>query len=111
MSGYQTEDGGFSYWSRRGVADAAVTAYALQFLKEAGQFVDIDEGISTRARLWLHEHQISDGSWQSNPGLTAYVANNLSVFGMDQKDGDVCRNTTLGRLSKCLRFATDFIVK
>lgn len=62
LIGYKTEDGGFTYWGR-GNGDAALTAYALHFLIEAKDVIDIDENVTEEARQWLIKNQNKDGSW------------------------------------------------
>jgi hypothetical protein len=59
---YRAEDGGFTYWGR-GEADLALTAYALRFLHDAGEFVSVDEDVVKAARQWLVKQQKADGSW------------------------------------------------
>jgi hypothetical protein len=49
---YRASTGGFSYWGR-GDADVAITAYALMFLHDAGDFVSVDESVVEGARAWL----------------------------------------------------------
>lgn len=85
---YRTEDGGFSYWGR-GDADFALTAYALRFLSDARDFVDVDEDVIKGAREWLIKRQRANGSWSSSDDdsaddqpesalLTAFVARVLA---------------------------------
>jgi hypothetical protein len=81
LHGYQSDEGGFSYWTR-GEPDAAVTAYALQFMTEAMDFVDVDEDLAWQARLWLADKQATDGSWERSVTLTAYIASVLSAAGI-----------------------------
>jgi len=59
---YRDEAGGFTYWGR-GRADAALTAYALQFLNDAAHFIAVDEDVKESARKWLIKQQRADGSW------------------------------------------------
>lgn len=87
---YRTSDGGFSYWGR-GDADLALTAYALRFLHEAQDFIEVDNGVIKEARDWLVKQQRGDGSWpahvwwekKENPRrtalLTAYIARVLAL--------------------------------
>jgi hypothetical protein len=93
---YRTADGGFSYWGR-GEADLALTAYALRFLHDAGEFVPVDDEVVKDARQGLTRQQRADGSWPGyeyysdraeNPRrtalLTAFVAR---VLGMTERSG------------------------
>ena len=61
LIGYQSEDGGFSYWGR-GDSDAALTAYALRFLEDVSEFIQVDQDVLQKARDWLIKQQ-SDGRW------------------------------------------------
>ena len=87
LRAYQTEQGGFSYWTS-GEADTAVTAYALQFMIQAKEFITIDEDRPNRTREWLLGKQRTDGSWEQDSELTAYIANVLSTPGIWQKEKD-----------------------
>ncbi|HEX8845621.1 MAG TPA: MG2 domain-containing protein [Pyrinomonadaceae bacterium] len=87
---YRAGSGGFSYWGR-GDADLALTAYALRFLHEAAEFIEIDVGVIKEAREWLVKQQRGDGSWPARLPwektedarrtglLTAYIARVLAM--------------------------------
>ncbi|MGH9753885.1 MAG: MG2 domain-containing protein [Blastocatellia bacterium] len=62
LLGYRTENGGFGYWGR-GEADLALTAYALRFLNDAGDFVSVDEDVIADARKFILSRQQLDGRW------------------------------------------------
>jgi A-macroglobulin TED domain/Alpha-2-macroglobulin family/MG2 domain/Carboxypeptidase regulatory-like domain/A-macroglobulin receptor binding domain/Macroglobulin domain MG3 len=62
LLGYRTENGGFGYWGR-GEADLALTAYALRFLNDAGDFIGVDEGVIADARKFILSGQETDGRW------------------------------------------------
>jgi len=62
---YREEDGGFSYWGRR-EPDVAVTAYALRFLLDASDVIQVDEEVINGAREWLLKIQRPDGSWRAH---------------------------------------------
>jgi uncharacterized protein YfaS (alpha-2-macroglobulin family) len=81
---YRGIDGGFSYWGR-GDSDFALTAYALKFLTEASELIEVEEPVIDSARDWLIKYQQSDGRWvaqnwqkiedkRRSALLTAYVA-------------------------------------
>jgi len=75
---YQHEDGGISVWTRE-KPDLALTAYALRFLTDAREFVEVDPDVVEAARQWLLHQQAANGSWQEERkkdgvSLTAYVA-------------------------------------
>ena len=81
---YRSEDGGFTYWGD-GDSDLALTAYALQFLDDAGDVMPVDHDVVRQAREWLVRQQRPDGSWRHSPSdddpsvvLTAYVTRVLA---------------------------------
>ena len=89
LLGYQSSDGGFTYWGH-GDSDVALTAYALRFLNDASTVMTVDKGVVREARQWLLNKQRNDGSWQSldwykkedptrTAMLTALVARSLAV--------------------------------
>lgn len=96
LTGYQVADGGFTYWGGKDTSDVALTAYALRFLNDAKEFVEVDEDVITKARDWLTKQQKADGSWtrkyyyetKEDAGrtklFTSYVARALAM--MNEKD-------------------------
>src|SRR5262249_52844809 len=62
LLGYRSESGGFTYWGR-GEADLALTAYALKFLNDAGDFIEVDEDVIADARKFILGQQQPDGRW------------------------------------------------
>jgi hypothetical protein len=60
---YRAPGGGFTYWGR-GEPDLALTAYALRFLYDASDYIDVDEGVMADTRAWLVSRQREDGSWR-----------------------------------------------
>lgn len=91
LTGYQVGDGGFSYWGGKDTSDVALTAYALRFLTDAKEFIDINEDAIRRAETWLVSQQQADGSWTkrynwesaADPSrtklITTYVARSLAM--------------------------------
>jgi uncharacterized protein YfaS (alpha-2-macroglobulin family) len=79
---YRAASGGFTYWGR-GDADPALTAYALRFLSDAAEFIEVDRELATAARKWLLQQQAPDGSWTPRHGsaatLTGYAARVLAM--------------------------------
>jgi uncharacterized protein YfaS (alpha-2-macroglobulin family) len=61
LLGYQASDGGFTYWGH-GDADVALTAYALSFLGDAKEFIEVDEDRVDAAREWLDKQPKGDPS-------------------------------------------------
>jgi len=96
LIGYQVEGGGFTYWGGKDTPDVALTAYALRFLNDAKEFIEVDESVVANARDWLIKQQHTDGSWTKkyyyetfeDPGrtklFTSYVARTLAK--MKEKD-------------------------
>ncbi|HTM37927.1 MAG TPA: MG2 domain-containing protein [Terriglobales bacterium] len=85
---YIDDSGGVTYWGR-GEPDVALTAYALQFLNGASEFISVDPSLIDKARKWLVQQQTKGGSWASEHWyqhsplqdaiLTAYVAQSLAL--------------------------------
>ncbi len=106
LLGYRADSGGFSYWGR-GEADLALTAYALRFLNDAGDFIEVDEDVIERARKFVISQQQVDGRWiarywgkeedANRTALnTAFIAR---VLAMEKKalDGDKTFTAALSR--------------
>lgn len=91
LLGYQSPEGGFTYWGGKDRADTALTAYAIKFLLDAREFIDVDSGVIENAQVWLLQQQKEDGGFSSNyfvsssedkvrdRVLTAYLARNLAL--------------------------------
>lgn len=85
---YRVESGGFSYWGGSESANFALTAYALRFLNDAREYIQVDEALIDGARDFLIKQQQPDGSWttastrygsnqttpRENIVLTSYIA-------------------------------------
>jgi hypothetical protein len=92
LVGYQAADGGFTYWGGKDTGDIALTAYALRFLHDAEEFIEVDENVIEKAHDWLIKQQRPDGSWSKkyyyetaeDPGrtklLTSYVVRTLALM-------------------------------
>jgi A-macroglobulin TED domain/Alpha-2-macroglobulin family/Carboxypeptidase regulatory-like domain/MG2 domain/Alpha-2-macroglobulin bait region domain/A-macroglobulin receptor binding domain/Macroglobulin domain MG3 len=65
LLGYRTASGGFGYWSK-GEADLALTAYALRFLHDASEVLEVNDDVMDDAQTWLLKQQRDDGSWSAN---------------------------------------------
>ncbi|HEY1336669.1 MAG TPA: MG2 domain-containing protein [Bryobacteraceae bacterium] len=59
LVGYRKEDGSFGYWVHS-ESNAAVTAYAIQFLEDAKGLIDINDSFTDDAREWLSNQPLSD---------------------------------------------------
>ena len=80
--------GGFTYWGK-GDPDLALTAYALRFLQDASQFIEIDDSIVGEQVRWIQHKAESDGRWIARDWknsvdprqtliLTAYIARTIA---------------------------------
>jgi hypothetical protein len=114
---YRASSGGFSYWGR-GDADLALTAYALRFLHDAQEFIEVDQGVMREAREWLVKQQRGDGSWPAHVRwektedkrrsalLTAYIARVLAMTNdkeaANQTTNDAERQATSAALKRAL---------
>jgi A-macroglobulin TED domain/Alpha-2-macroglobulin family/Carboxypeptidase regulatory-like domain/MG2 domain/A-macroglobulin receptor binding domain/Alpha-2-macroglobulin bait region domain/Macroglobulin domain MG3 len=122
---YRASDGGFSYWGR-GEADLALTAYALRFLHEAQEFIEVDRDVLREAREWLIKHQQEDGSWtpprfsweksedkRRAAFLTAYVTRILAMTGKKEAaekasgDDDQTRKVEAQSLKRALLYLSE----
>lgn len=77
MLNYQTKEGGYSYWGSN--PNVPLTAYALRFLSDAEDFIEVDEKVTERMQEWLLSQQDKNGSWENNEATTAYVVRALSL--------------------------------
>jgi hypothetical protein len=90
---YRAASGGFSYWGGKEEADFALTAYALRFLNDAREFIEVDEAVLNGARDFLIKQQRADGSWDAssrygsnqdtprqNTLITSYIARILAAI-------------------------------
>jgi len=89
---YRAENGGFTYWGY-GDSDVALTAYALQFLVDAGDVTSVDQDVVKQAREWLVKQQRPDGGWResrsddgSSVVLTAYITRVLARIDAEASD-------------------------
>ena len=53
----QLPDGGFAYWNNDKYSDPALTAYAIEFLQQAGEYVAIDDSVIKNAVAYLAKQQ------------------------------------------------------
>lgn len=62
LLGYREASGGFTYWGK-GEPDFALTAYALRFLHDASDVIDVGDDVIDEAKTWLLKQQMADGRW------------------------------------------------
>ncbi len=63
LLGNQLASGAFGYWTRDSYADIALTAYAVEFLHAASEFIAVDPKVVSNAVAWLAKEQEKDGQW------------------------------------------------
>ena len=81
LLGYQIADGGFSYWGGKDSSDIALTAYALRFLADAREFIEVDPKVIENAQNYLVRQQQPDGSFtRKYYGETSADANRAKMF-------------------------------
>lgn len=90
----QNSNGGFPYWLHD-EPDIALTAYILDFLAQASQFIQIDRPVLRRARDFLVSSQGQDGAWyrkyydgkrSKDDNLTSLIAR--SLIAVTRLDGE-----------------------
>jgi len=64
LLGYRDASGGFKYWSGNNAPDLALTAYALRFLYDASDVIEVDEKVLDDASSWLLKQQSAAGDWR-----------------------------------------------
>ncbi|HKQ99394.1 MAG TPA: MG2 domain-containing protein [Pyrinomonadaceae bacterium] len=121
---YRAESGGFSYWGGADEANFALTAYALRFLSDAREFVEVDESVLTGARDFLVKQQRPDGSWSSfyhgtneitpreDALLTSYIARiiaSLEARGGGKGGASTTQGTEKSPASLALKRALDYL--
>jgi uncharacterized protein YfaS (alpha-2-macroglobulin family) len=84
LLGYFNANGGITYWGGSDTtADAALTAYGIEFLAEAEPYVNVDRARIVSATEWLLAQQDKDGGWKPRYGMysareTLYIAGALT---------------------------------
>ena len=120
---YRDESGGFAYW-RNSPPDLALTAYALKFLTDAAEVIEVDRAVIQQARQWVIKQQGTDGSWaphqfavttatelRQRSMLTAYVARILAATEAKLVSETTERAVLEERaaLARSLKLAIDFV--
>ena len=89
LLGYREPGGGISYWGK-GYPHTSLTAYALRFLAESSEFIEVDPDVLASTRKWLLQQSTADGGftefdWTGKPynssttDITAYVVKTLAA--------------------------------
>lgn len=85
LLGYFNTGGGLTYWGGNDTtADAALTAYGIEFLAEAKPYINVDDARIVSAMEWLLTQQDKDGAWKPRYGMysarqTLYIAGALAT--------------------------------
>lgn len=122
---YRVASGGFSYWGGSEEANFALTAYALRFLNDARDFLEVDETVLNGSRDFLIKQQRADGSWHVSPRYgsspdsagesaltTSYIARTLA--GVEEKSANKDSSTAPGGASAAsiaLRRALEYLAR
>ena len=124
---YRAASGGFSYWGGREEADFALTAYALRFLTDAREFIEVDEAFISGARDFLIKQQRPDGSWTASSSygsstenlrqdavLTAYLARIISaveISGTQPSNAQAAAGQKQSSAPASLKRALDYLAR
>jgi hypothetical protein len=100
LLGYRDASGGFKYWSGNSAPDLALTAYALRFLHDASDVIEVKDEVIDDAQAWLLKQQQADGHWAAKDYYgaqetarhsvmyTALIARALTAGGALSKEDD-----------------------
>jgi uncharacterized protein YfaS (alpha-2-macroglobulin family) len=83
--------GGITYWGSGDEApDAALTAYGIEFLIEAGPYIKVDQTMIDKSAVWLVANQQADGSWKPHYGETSADHNLYVAEVLHRTSGQRC---------------------
>jgi hypothetical protein len=108
---YFDASGGLTYWGRKDhTADAALTAYSIEFLNEAAPYIEIDTHYLRNAMGWLIRSQKEDGSWPPRYGNASteenlYIALTLSGALSDKSVPDDLRKSATQAIARATAWA------
>ncbi len=125
---YRVDSGGFSYWGGNESADFALSAYALRFLSDAREYLQIDEAVISGARDFLIKQQLPDGSWttastrygsntntpRANVVLTSYIARviaSVEAKSGEQRTAQAAPGQKPSSASLALKHALDYLTR
>jgi hypothetical protein len=124
LTGLQSSDGGFRYWSHMN-SDIALTAYVLRFLNAAGEFIPVDGSVIQKSRAYIVARQQKSGAWTAfrwkpdqhgdyalveveDANVTAYITRSLAETmppgGDKEKDKDGERTQADKTFSAAMRY-------
>jgi uncharacterized protein YfaS (alpha-2-macroglobulin family) len=125
---YRADSGGFSYWGGAENADFALSAYALRFLNDARDYIQVDESVLNGARDYLIQQQGKDGSWttparyvttatentRANTILTSYITRiiaSLEAKSEARKNAQTTPGQQKSPASLALKRALDYLAR
>ncbi|HEX8921179.1 MAG TPA: alpha-2-macroglobulin family protein, partial [Pyrinomonadaceae bacterium] len=124
---YRAESGGFSYWGGTASADFALSAYALRFLNDARDYIEVDEAVLNGVRDYLIQKQGADGSWavsspyaleketiRANTILTSYITRiiaSLEAKSEAQRTAQTAPNQQKSPAQLALKRALDYLAR
>lgn len=108
LLGYRGANGGFTYWGK-GEENAALTVYALRFLTDAKEFLDIDNNVVNGASNWVLSRQLNDGSWANTYYNQTYKEGSLQLTAFISMVLARTNNNQNEVMAKKLKLAMDYL--
>jgi len=114
LLGYFNAAGGLTYWGGNDTtADAALTAYGIEFLAEAEPYVNVDRARIVSAMEWLLAQQELDGSWKPRYGMysarqTLYIAGALAYVLRATDFASPATSSLQGRVKQAIARAEEY---
>jgi uncharacterized protein YfaS (alpha-2-macroglobulin family) len=114
LLGYFNAAGGITYWGGNDTtADAALTAYGIEFLAEAEPYVNVDHARIASAIEWLLAQQGKDGAWKPRYGMysarqTLYIADALAYVLRSRDFSTVATSELQGRVKEAINRAREY---
>jgi len=114
LPGYFNAAGGLTYWGGNDTtADAALTAYGIEFLAEAEPYVNVDRARIVSAMEWLLAQQDKDGAWKPRYGMysarqTLYIAGALAYVLRATDFASPATSNLQGRVKQAIARAEEY---
>jgi uncharacterized protein YfaS (alpha-2-macroglobulin family) len=114
LPGYFNAAGGLTYWGGNDTtADAALTAYGIEFLAEAEPYVNVDRARIISAMEWLLAQQDKDGAWKPRYGTysareTLYIAGALAYVLRATDFASPATSNLQGRVKQAIARAEEY---
>jgi hypothetical protein len=90
LLGYQAASGGFTYWGKDDV-DVALTAYAIEFLRDASGFIGVDDTRIEKARTWLAAQKPDDSKVKALQLRGLLIAKTATAFDVNKRLAELAR--------------------